>query len=61
MFSECKIPRAWNTNIHLQMVLGNTTNSQKHHGTFEVFIDATVDRENFAVKKISRSRPTAKI
>ena len=53
MFSECKIPRAWNANIHLQMVphwylsprsysaLGNTTNSQECLCTFQVFIDAT--------------------
>ena len=53
MLSECKIPRAWNANIHLQMVphrylspssysaLRNTTNSQKYLCTFQVFIDAT--------------------
>ena len=53
MFSKCKIPKASNSNVHLQMVLhgyltprsysalGNTTNSQKYLCTFQVFIDAT--------------------
>ena len=57
MFTECKIPRAWTTIIHLQMIthmqfpprsysaLGSIqeflTNSQKYLRTIQLFTDAT--------------------
>ena len=59
MFRECKIHKAWTTNIHLQLLatcsaLGNTrilTNLQKYLCTFQLFIVATKIRNFWSQQK----------